>query len=36
VFANRGYDEVGADLTGIALDPYGYRWFRLRRFDTEV
>jgi maltose alpha-D-glucosyltransferase / alpha-amylase len=36
VFANRGYDEVGPDLGGIRLDPFGYRWFRLRRFDTEV
>jgi maltose alpha-D-glucosyltransferase/alpha-amylase len=35
VFANRGYDEVGPDLAGIALDPFGYRWFRLRRLAVE-
>ncbi len=34
VFANRDYD--GVDLREIALDPFGYRWFRLRRLDVEV
>jgi len=36
VFADRGYDEVGPDLEGVELDPFGYRWFRLRRLETEV
>jgi maltose alpha-D-glucosyltransferase/alpha-amylase len=31
VFANRGYGDVGAELRGIELDGYGYRWIRLRR-----
>ena len=36
VFANRDYGDVGADLAGIELDPFGYRWFRLRRFAVET
>ena len=31
VFSNRGYEPVGDDLSGIELDGYGYRWFRLSR-----
>ena len=32
VFANRAYDhDVAADLRGIELDGYGYRWIRLRQ-----
>ena len=30
VFANRGYEPVKADLSDVELDPYGYRWIRLR------
>jgi hypothetical protein len=30
VFANRTYDKPSDDLTGLKLDAYGYRWFRLR------
>ena len=29
VFGDRVYDQVGDDLTGLALEPYGYRWLRL-------
>jgi maltose alpha-D-glucosyltransferase/alpha-amylase len=31
VFADREYPALGADLTGIVLAGYGYRWIRLRR-----
>jgi maltose alpha-D-glucosyltransferase/alpha-amylase len=31
VFADHDYPPVGADLNGIELGPYGYRWLRLRR-----
>ena len=31
VFSNRGYEPVADDLSGIELDGYGYRWFRLSR-----
>ena len=31
VFADRGYEPVGADLTDIELAGYGYRWIRLAR-----
>jgi maltose alpha-D-glucosyltransferase/alpha-amylase len=31
VFADHDYPPVGADLNGIDLGPFGYRWFRLRR-----
>jgi maltose alpha-D-glucosyltransferase/alpha-amylase len=30
VFADRPYDPVGSDLTGIEVAGYGYRWIRLR------
>ena len=30
VFANREYDSPKADLGGLELDAYGYRWIRLR------
>jgi len=31
VFADRDYPPVGDTLSGIALNPYGFRWIRLRR-----
>jgi maltose alpha-D-glucosyltransferase/alpha-amylase len=31
VFGDRRYDPVRADLDGIAISAYGYRWIRLRR-----
>jgi maltose alpha-D-glucosyltransferase/alpha-amylase len=31
IFADRDYPPIGADLNGIELGPFGYRWFRLRR-----
>ena len=30
VFADRSYPPVGADLAGLELAAYGYRWIRLR------
>ena len=30
MFADQEYGDVGADLDGIELDGYGYRWIRLR------
>lgn len=35
VFADRGYDAPPADLDGVELGPWGYRWIRLRR-DVEA
>jgi maltose alpha-D-glucosyltransferase / alpha-amylase len=31
VFGDQDYPAVGADLDGIDVGPYGYRWIRLRR-----
>ena len=31
VFADREYPAVGADLAGLVVAAYGYRWIRLRR-----
>jgi maltose alpha-D-glucosyltransferase/alpha-amylase len=31
VFGDRRYEPVSADLEGIDISPYGYRWIRLRR-----
>ena len=31
VFADRDYPAVDADLPGIDVAGYGYRWIRLRR-----
>jgi hypothetical protein len=30
VFGDRAYDAPSADLHGLELAPYGYRWIRLR------
>ena len=30
IFADRAYDAPTADLTGLKLAGYGYRWIRLR------
>jgi maltose alpha-D-glucosyltransferase / alpha-amylase len=30
VFSNRAYPAPNEDLEGLELDPYGYRWIRLR------
>ncbi len=30
MFADRLYDRVGAELKGLELAGYGYRWIRLR------
>jgi hypothetical protein len=30
MFADRAYDPPGAELKGLSLAGYGYRWIRLR------
>jgi maltose alpha-D-glucosyltransferase/alpha-amylase len=30
MFADRDYDAIGAELKGVEVAGYGYRWIRLR------
>jgi maltose alpha-D-glucosyltransferase/alpha-amylase len=35
VFTDADYPPLGARLTGIALNGWGYRWIRLRRSNRD-
>ena len=31
LFGDRHYDSLGAGISEVGLEGYGYRWFRVRR-----